>query len=161
MRLGAADQGTQPIEQTSRRAYDLLAEGFGPGFNGPIPIVVDVNDDPQAPQRIYEGVQGVQDVASVDEPQLNDAGTVAIVFVTPESAPQDEATDELVDRLRDDVVPAATAGGDAVAYVSGQTAAFKDIADQIIERMPYFLLFIIGVTFIVLAMAFRSIVDLG
>ena len=130
VRLGAADQGTQPIEQTSRRAYDLLAEGFGPGFNGPIPIVVDVNGDPQAPQRIYEGVQGIEGVASVGEPQLNDAETVAIVFVTPDSAPQDEATDELVDRLRDDVVPAATAGGDAVAYVSGQTAAFKDIADR-------------------------------
>ena len=158
VRLGAADQGTQPIEQTSRRAYDLLAEGFGAGFNGPIPIVVDVNGDPQAPQRIYEGVQGLEGVASVGEPQFNDEETVAIVFVTPDSAPQDEATDKLVDRLRDDVVPAATAGGDAVAYVSGQTAAFKDIADQIIERMPIFLLYIIGVTFIVLAMAFRSIV---
>jgi RND superfamily putative drug exporter len=158
VRLGAADQGTQPVEQTSRRAYDLLAEGFGPGFNGPIPIVVDVNGDPQAPQRIYEDVQGVQGVASVREPELNDEGTVGIVFVTPASAPQDEATDQLVDRLRDEVVPVATAGGDAVAYVSGQTAAFKDIADQIIERMPWFLIFIIGVTFIVLAMAFRSIV---
>ena len=158
VRLGAADQGTQPKEQTSRRAYDLLAEGFGPGFNGPIPIVVDVNGDPQAPQRIYDGVQGLHGVASVGEPQFNDEKTVAIVFVTPTSAPQDEATDKLVDRLRDDVVPAATAGGDALAYVSGQTAAFKDIADRIIERMPLFLLYIIGVTFIVLAMAFRSIV---
>ena len=79
--------------------------------------------------------------------------------MTPTTAPQDEATDELVDHLRDDVVPAATAGGDAVAYVSGQTAAFKDIADRIIERTPLFLLYIIGVTFIVLAMAFRSIVS--
>jgi RND superfamily putative drug exporter len=83
---------------------------------------------------------------------------VAIVFVTPDSAPQDEETDRLVDRLRDQVVPAATEGGGAVAYVSGVTAAFKDIADRIMERLPLFLLFIIGVTFIVLAMAFRSIV---
>jgi RND superfamily putative drug exporter len=94
----------------------------------------------------------------VGKPQLNDEGTVGIVFVTPDSAPQDEATDKLVDKLRDDVVPAATAGGDAAAYVSGQTAAFKDIADQILQRMPLFLLYIIGVTLIVLAMAFRSIV---
>jgi RND superfamily putative drug exporter len=158
VRLGAADQGTQPKQQTSRRAYDLLAEGFGPGFNGPIPIVVDVNGDPQAPQRIYDGVRGLPDVASVGEPQLNDEETVAIVFVTPESAPQDEKTDQLVDRLRQDVVPAATAGGDSVAYVSGLTAAFKDIADRIFERLPFFLLYIVGVTFIVLAMAFRSIV---
>jgi putative drug exporter of the RND superfamily len=158
VRLGASDQGTQPEEQTARRAYDLLAEGFGAGFNGPIPIVVDVNDDPEAAQRIYDGVQGLQGVASVDEPQFNDEETVAIVFVKPDSAPQDEETDQLVDRLRDDVVPAATQGGDAVAYVSGLSAAFKDIAERIMERLPLFLLYIIGVTFIVLAMAFRSIV---
>jgi RND superfamily putative drug exporter len=158
VRLGAADQGTQPTAQTSRRAYDLLAQGFGPGFNGPIPIVIDVNDDPRAAQEIHDRVQGLQDVASVGEPQLNDAETVAIVSVTPASAPQDEQTDALVDRLRDDVVPAATAGGNAIAYVSGQTAAFKDIADRITERLPLFLLYIIGVTLIVLAMAFRSVV---
>jgi putative drug exporter of the RND superfamily len=158
VRLGAADQGTQPKNQTSRRAYDLLAAGFGPGFNGPIPIVVDVNGDAQAPQRIRDGVEGLKGVASVDKPQLNDAGTVAIVFVTPSSAPQDEATDKLVDRIRNDVVPAAIANGKALAYVSGQTAAFKDIADQILARMPIFLLYIIGVTFLVLAMAYRSIV---
>jgi RND superfamily putative drug exporter len=94
----------------------------------------------------------------VDEPQFNDPKTVAIVFVKPTSAPQDVATDKLVDRLRNDVVPQATAGTDAVAYVSGQTAAFKDIADRIMQRLPLFLLYIIGVTFLVLAMAFRSIV---
>jgi RND superfamily putative drug exporter len=158
VRLGAADQGTQPKEQTSRRAYDLLAEGFGPGFNGPIPIVVDVNGDAAAPQRIHDAVTGLPDVASVGDPQLNDEKTVAIVFVRPTSAPQDEATDTLVSRLRSDAVPQATAGGDAVAYVSGQTAAFKDIGDRIMHRLPLFLLYIIGVTFIVLAMAFRSIV---
>jgi putative drug exporter of the RND superfamily len=158
VRLGAADQGTQPTAQTSRRAYDLLAAGFGPGFNGPIPIVVDVNRDRQAPQKIHDRVEGLPGVASVGEPQFNRDKSVAIVFVTPTSAPQDEATDTLVDRLRGDVVPAATAGGGALAYVSGQTAAFKDIADQIMERLPIFLLYIVGVTLIVLAMAFRSIV---
>jgi putative drug exporter of the RND superfamily len=158
VRLGASDQGTQPTNQTARRAYDLLAEGFGPGFNGPIPIVVDVNGDADAPQRVYDGVQGLEGVASAGEPQFNDAKTVAIVFVTPESAPQDEATETLVHRLRDDVAPAATEGGDAVVYVSGLNAAFIDIADRIYERLPIFLLYIIGVTFIVLAMAFRSIV---
>ncbi len=132
VRLGASDQGTQPKKQTARRAYDLLAEGFGPGFNGPIPIVVDVNGDRQAPQRIYDRVRGLDGVASVRKPQLNDEKTVGIVFVTPKSAPQDEATDKLVDRLRNDVVPVATEGGDAVAYVSGLTAAFKDIAERII-----------------------------
>jgi putative drug exporter of the RND superfamily len=158
VRLGAADQGTQPTQQTSRRAYDLLASGFGPGFNGPIPIVVDTNGDRQAPQRIHDRVEGLPGVASVGEPQLNDDKSVGIVFVTPKSAPQDKATDDVVDRLRTEVVPAATGGSAAVAYVSGQTAAFKDIADRIMERLPLFLLYIVGVTLIVLAMAFRSIV---
>jgi RND superfamily putative drug exporter len=158
VRLGASDQGTQPKQQTARKAYDLLAEGFGPGFNGPIPIVVDVNGDRQAPQRVYDGVRNLQGVASAREPQFNKEKSVAIVFVTPDSAPQDEATDNLVDRLRNDVVPEATQGSDAIVYVSGLTAAFKDIADRIMERLPWFLLYIIGVTFIVLAMAFRSIV---
>src|SRR4051794_7702123 len=158
VRLGASDQGTQPNQQTARRAYDLLAEGFGPGFNGPVPIVVDVNSDRSAAQKIYDGVKGLPGVASASKPQFNKKKSVAIVFVTPTSAPQDEATGKLVDRLRGDVVPAATRGGDAIAYVSGQTAAFKDIADRIMERLPLFLLYVIGVTFILLAMAFRSIV---
>ena len=161
VRLGASDQGTQPTEQTARRAYDLLAEGFGPGFNGPIPIVVDVNGDEQAPQRVYDGVQALGEqggVASVGEPQFNDAKSVAIVFVTPASAPQDEATADLVDRLRGDVVPAATEGSSAAVYVSGLNAAFIDIADRIMQRLPIFLLYVVGVTFLVLAMAFRSIV---
>jgi RND superfamily putative drug exporter len=158
VRLGASDQGTQPQQQTARRAYDLLAAGFGPGFNGPIPIVVDVNSDRAAPQKIYDGVKNLRGVASAAKPQFNKEKSVAIVFVTPTSAPQDEATGTLVDHLRDDVVPAATNGGNAVAYVSGVTAAFKDIADRIMERLPLFLLWVIGVTFILLAMAFRSIV---
>ena len=158
VRLGAADQGTQPSGQTARRAYDLLAEGFGAGFNGPVPIVVDVRGDQAAPGRIYRDVQGLRGVASVRQPQLNKRKTVAIVFVTPTSAPQDAATDTLVDRLRHKVIPQAIGGGSAVAYVSGQTAAFKDIADRINQRLPIFLLYIVGVTFLVLTMAFRSIV---
>ena len=161
VRLGASDQGTQPTQQTARRAYDLLAEGFGPGFNGPIPIVIDVNGDTQAPQRVYEGVKALGeqgDVASVAEPQFNKTKSVAIVFVTPGSAPQDQATADLVHRLRDDVVPAATDGSEAAVYVAGLNAAFIDIADRIMQRLPIFLLYVVGVTFLVLAMAFRSIV---
>ena len=133
-------------------------EGFGPGFNGPIPIVVDVNGDDEAPQRIYEAVQDLDGVASAGEPQLNDEETVAIVFVTPDSAPQDEATDELVDRRARRSCRPRPRRGDAIAYVSGLTAAFKDIGERIMERLPLFLLYVIGVTFILLAMAFRSIV---
>ena len=125
---------------------------------GRFPIVVDVNNDPDAPQRVYDGVRNLQGVASAGEPQFNDPKTVALVFVTPDSAPQDEETEQLVDRLRSDVVPAAIEGGDAVVYVSGLNAAFIDIADRIYERLPLFLLYIVGVTFFLLAMAFRSIV---
>lgn len=156
--LGASDQGTQPKEKTSRRAYDLLAEGFGPGFNGPIPIVVDVNGDAASAQRVVDKVRELEGVASVAGPQFNESQSVAMVFVTPTSAPQAEATENLVTTLRNEVVPASIEGGDAIAYVSGLTAAFADIADRIMERLPIFLLYIIGVTFIVLAMAFRSIV---
>jgi putative drug exporter of the RND superfamily len=156
--LGASDQGTQPKDQTARKAYDLLAEGFGPGFNAPIPIVVDVNGDKRVPQRILDSARALPGVASVDEPVYNDPKTVAIVFVKPDFAPQDEKTEQLVDTLRDDVIPAATEGGNAAVYVSGLTAAFADIADRIMERLPFFLLYVIGVTFLVLAMAFRSIV---
>src|ERR687891_1568985 len=99
VRLGASDQGTQPTGQTARRGDDLLAEGFGAGFNGPIPIVVDVNDDKQAAQKLHAGVQGIPGVAAVSEPLFNEEETVAIVFVTPQSAPQEEATDNLVDRI--------------------------------------------------------------
>src|SRR5262249_21102813 len=116
------------------------------------------NGDTGVANRVYQDTRSIEDVASVREPTFNKEKSVAIVFVTPSSAPQDASTDSLVNRLRDQVVPKATAGGPGVAYVSGQTAAFHDIADRIIQRLPLFLLYILGVTFIVLAMAFRSIV---
>ena len=99
-----------PLEQTSRRAYDLLAEGFGPGFNGPIPIVVDVKGDKQAPQRIYDGVQGTKGVASVAQAavQQEEHGRDRLRHARRRRR-RTTATDKLVDRLRNDVVPAATA----------------------------------------------------
>ncbi len=100
-------------------------------------------------------------MASAGEPQFNDEETVAIVFVTPDSAPQDEETTSSSTACGTTWCPRRPQGGDAVAYVSGLIAAFTDIADRICERLPLFLLYIIGVTFIVLAMAFRSIVDLA
>ena len=158
VRLGAADQGTQPTAQTSRRAYDLLAEGFGPGFNGPIPIVVDVNGDTRAPQAIHDRVQGLDGVASVRKPQLNDAGTVAIVFVTPTSAPQDEATDNLVAKLRGDVDPERDRRRERRRVRLGPDGRVQGHRRPHLQPDALFLLYIIGVTLIVLAMAFRSIV---
>ena len=107
---------------------------------------------------MYDGVRNLDGVADAGEPEFNDEKTVAIVFVKPDSAPQDKETEDLVKRLRSDVAPAATEGSEAAVYVSGLNAAFIDIGDRIMERLPLFLLYIVGVTFLVLAMAFRSIV---
>ena len=159
VRLGAADQGTQPKEQTSRRAYDLLAEGFGAGFNGPIPIVVDVNGDTQAPERIFERRAGSQ---------RGRLGPQAAV----------ERREDRRDRVRDSDVRAAgrgdgqarrplarrrRAGGDTRAALRLRMSPARRPRSRTspigsCERLPLFLLYIIGVTFIVLAMAFRSIV---
>ena len=133
VRLGASDQGTQPTNQTARRAYDLLAEGFGPGFNGPIPIVVDVNSDKQAPQKIYDGVQGlpgrrVGPQAAVQQGEdrrdrLRHAEARRPRTKRPTSSSTASGTRSC---------PRPPTGGDALAYVSGLTAAFKDIADRIL-----------------------------
>ena len=157
VRLGAADEGTNSTQLTSRNAYDLLAEGFGPGFNGPIPVVIDTQGDATAGQKVAEAAKGQANVAFVAEPIPNEDGSVVIVNVVPKTSPQDAETSDLVNSLRE-LVPQALAGTGAIGYVSGSTAAFKDIGDQIMSRLPWFLLYIIGVTFVLLTMAFRSVV---
>ena len=161
VRLGAGDEGTAPKNQTARKAYDLLAQGFGPGFNGPVPVVVDVRGDRSAPSRIAAAAKGQAGVARVEDPVTNKTGDVALVNIVPTAAPQDQATDDLVVNLRDNIVPKALEGSNARAYVSGSTAAFRDIGNRILSRMPYFLLYILGVTFLLLAMGFRSVVIAG
>ena len=158
VRLGASDQGTQPTNQTARRAYDLLAEGFGPGFNGPIPIVVDVKSDPGAPQRVYDDVRGLQDVASVGKPQFNDAKKRGHRLRHSELGPAGRGDGEARPSPAGRRCAQGHGGRGRGRVVSGLNAAFIDIASRIQQRLPIFLLYIIGVTFIVLAMAFRSIV---
>jgi RND superfamily putative drug exporter len=159
-RLGIADSSTAPKNSTTRKAYDLLAKGFGAGFNGPIPVVVVQNSDSQAAQKVYDAAKTLPkaQVAFVQAPILNDKKDVGLVMISPATAPQAAATDTLINRLRNATVPGALNGSTAKAYVSGQNAAFIDIGDRIYSRAPWFLLYIIGVTFIVLAMAFRSVV---
>jgi RND superfamily putative drug exporter len=156
--LGLADAGTAPKGSVYRTSYDLLAKGFGPGFNGPVPIVVDQPGNPDAAKRIRAGLHGLPGIARINPTLTNKAKDVALINVIPTTSPQSQQTNDLVNRIRDQVVPKALAGTSAHAYVSGQTAAFKEIGDIILSRMPYFLLYIIGVTFVVLAMAFRSVV---
>jgi RND superfamily putative drug exporter len=158
VQLGAADAGSAPEASTNRIAYDWLAEGFGPGFNGPLVIAVDTAGDPAGAERVQEAVAGADGIAFATPVIPNDDGSAAIITAFPTSAPQDQATAELVERLRTDTIPAAVAGTDVRAYVGGATAAFADIADRILDRAPWFLLAIIGITFLILSMAFRSVV---
>ena len=157
-RLGTADAGTNPQDTTTRKAYDLLAEGFGPGFNGPLLVAVDQADDPHAAEALAAAIAQDPGVATVVPPLVNEAGDTAQIPVILTSSPQSEETAETLDRLRTEVIPGALEGSSAKAYVGGATASYEDIASKIGDRMGWFLLYIVGITFLILAMAFRSIV---
>jgi RND superfamily putative drug exporter len=156
-RLGAADAGTAPAETTQRKAYDLLAEGFGAGFNGPLLVTVDQSEDPGAGEQLAEALATQEGVAAVPPPVQNASGDTAIVTVFPTSSPQSEATQDLVRTLRSDLIPSVLDDSAAEAFVGGNTAAFEDIATRIESRLPYFLLAVIGIIFVILSMAFRSL----
>ncbi|MBG0853009.1 MMPL family transporter [Streptomyces spinoverrucosus] len=148
IRLGATDQGNHQATTTTRQAYDLLAEGFGPGFNGPLQVVVDGPAPDSLVSRI-ESTEGVAQVAAV--PPAND---VTVIQVVPTTSPQSEETDRLIDVLRDEVIPASG----AEAHVGGVTAVFKDFASVTGDRLPYFIATIIALGFLLLLVAFRSLV---
>jgi putative drug exporter of the RND superfamily len=162
VRLGLADSGTAPKDQTTRKAYDLLTTGFGPGFTEPIPVVVDLQNDHQAANKIVTALKQVPSIERVVKPIYNaktpEKASVAIVNSYGKHKPQDPKTDDLVSELRHTVIPHTLAGSSAHAYVSGTNAAFTDIGHRIFSHAPWFLLYIIGITFLVLAMAFRSAV---
>ncbi|HXG36789.1 MAG TPA: MMPL family transporter, partial [Dehalococcoidia bacterium] len=159
LRLGSSDAGNNPTSFTSRRAYDLLTEGFGPGFNGPLLVAVDLagDGDGQAMERLREAMSSTPDVATVSDPRFNEGGDTAVIMVTPASSPQSKETDSLVHRLRDDVIPAALAGSEAEAFVGGQTAAFIDIGQKISQGLPIFMGAVIGLSMILLLVMFRSL----
>jgi len=163
VRLGLADASTAPRDQTTRKAYDLLSgrDGFGPGFTAPIPVVVDLRSDHGVAKRLDTAMRRVPGVKAVVAPIYNaktpEKASVAIINAYSRYAPQDQRTDDVVSTLRDDTIPRVLDGSSARAYVSGANAAFTDIGNVILSRSPYFLLYIVGVTFFVLAMAFRSI----
>ena len=158
VQLGSSDDGSNPSNTTTRKAYDLLARGFGPGFNGPLVVAVDQRADHSASALLAKAIRRQDGVASVSRPLVNRAGDAAVITVVPSTSPQSARTSDLVSHLRHDTVPRTFAGTGARAFVGGSTAAFDDIASQIWSRLPLFLLFVLGVTFLVLAMAFRSVV---
>src|SRR3954447_16899088 len=161
-RLGLADASTAPKDQTTRKAYDLLTAGFGAGFTEPIPVVVDLQSDHSAADKLVTAFKQVPAIDRLVKPIYNkkarDKASVAIINTYGRYAPQDTKTDDLVSNLRHTVIPQTLAGSSAHAYVSGTNAAFTDIGHRIFSHAPWFLLYIIGITFLVLTMAFRSAV---
>ena len=151
LELGQPDDRNLPPEATQRQAYDRLAEGFGPGVNGP--LVVAVSDaSPRTLDRLSTAIGADPEVASVSKPVVNEAGDTAVIAVVPRHGPQDDATRALVDRLRDTAIPESG----AQAYVGGRTARFGDEAERIASRIPLFAAAVVGLSLLLLLLAFRS-----
>ena len=160
MRLGLSDAGNNAEEMHTRRAYDLISEGFGPGLNGPLVVVVDAPDgfEPDTLTTLATAIQGTEGVAFVTPAVPNEAGDTAIMQVIPLTSPQDAETAELVDRLRAETLPGAVGESGAHAYVGGSTAANVDLSEKISDRMPLFFTVVIGLSLILLTAVFRSVV---
>ena len=159
LELGLPDEGNLTSETTQRKAYDLLAEGFGPGFNGPLTIVVDGqgSDDVQAAaDSASKAISGLDDVAAVSPAVLNPAADTAIVTVFPDSGPSDTATKDLVGSIRELQAPTTDATG-AELFVTGNTALGIDISEKLTGALPLFLIVVVGLSLILLTLAFRSI----
>jgi putative drug exporter of the RND superfamily len=161
MRLAFADEGNLQEDTDARQAYDLLAEGFGPGFNGVVLVATELPDgaDPAALEEVSAALNADPGVEFASQPRLNDADAPAAAMwrVVPATAPQDEDTTDLVNRLRDEVIPAATEGTRLDPAVTGQTAVGVDFSTFIGDRLPYFFAAVIGLSFLLLMIVFRSL----
>ncbi len=159
LRIGWADDGNAAASTTQRKSYDLLAEAFGKGFNGPLTIVVDSAGTSAAPavERVRAALSTDPAIASVSPPRLSAAGDTAVVLATPTSSPQDVATSDLVKRLRAEVLPSTLAGTGSTALITGQTAFFEDISQKLTDRLPTFIAAVVALSFLLLMMVFRSI----
>jgi RND superfamily putative drug exporter len=155
MRLGFADAGTDAPSKTTRKAYDLLAEGFGPGFNGPLIIVVEGNESAAA--RAQQVLASTPGVAAVTPPQMLPDGQAGTLLAFPTSSPQDEATSALAQRLRNEVLPSIAADTSATYLVGGATAAADDFAGAVSDRLPLFILVVVGLSALLLTAVFRSV----
>ena len=160
MRLGFGDAGNRPDSDTARRAYDLISETFGAGFNGPLFLAAgltgDVSDNAVL-GRLDAALANDPGVASATPSVVSDDRGVAVVQVFPTTSPQDEATSDLVHRLRDDVLPGVVAGTDARVLVGGSVAAVTDASDLQSSRMPVFIGAVLIMSFVVLMAVFRSV----
>jgi len=160
LELGQNDVSALPKSTTARQAYDSLTQGFGPGVNGPLLVASEFDSAAEAKEvlsRLEKAVGGATDVAQVSEPTLDKAGTAAVFTVISKSAPWADETVELVEDLRDTTIPGALKGTSASSYVGGQTAGYIDLATQISDKLPLMIAIVVGLSFIVLLLAFRSL----
>ena len=159
LRLGTSDQGNNPESSTTRQAYDLLADGFGPGVNGPLTLVTEVDggDDKLALDNLDATLRTTEGVASVTPVTYNTGGDTAYLTVVPDSSPQSRQTSDLVDRLRDDILPRAETGTSLDVQVGGMTAGYDDFAEVIVGKLPLFVGVVIGLGCLLLLLAFRSV----
>ncbi len=159
LRLGESDASTDPPGTTTYQAYRLLAEGFGPGFSGPLLLAAELPkpSDASVLERLAGTVRSEPGVASVSPPQVSPAGTAAVLEVYPASSPQAAATGDLVRRLRGTVIPRATAGTGVAVYVGGPTATFIDLGALLGSRLLPFVAVVLAIGFTLLLIVFRSV----
>jgi RND superfamily putative drug exporter len=155
MNLGVADSGTDPKEMTTRQAYDILAAGFGPGFNGPMSVVIDTSAGQEKIDEAYKKISEDEGVAKAFPPTESPNGKIAVITVFPTTSPQSTHTNELVARLRDDLAPINSAGGKA--HVAGVTAIFDDFSNLISKKLPLFIGAVVLLSALLLMAVFRSI----
>jgi len=160
LRLGTSDAGNGSTDQTTRRAYDLLSEGFGPGFNGPLLVAAAFHesDDAASLRQLETALARTPGVAAVTPPLPSPTGRAATLSVYPTSSPQSSETADLVERLRDEVIPPVAASTDATVYIGGSTATQIDLAGLLGGRFWFFLGAVIALSSILLLVVFRSLV---
>ena len=157
LKLGFPDEGTLPETRTERRAYDLVADGFGPGSNGPLVIAVATANDPGVVDPLVRAIAADAGVARVAPPEIDAEAGVAALLAFPTTSPQDEATSETIQRLRTEVLPSVLAGSSARAHIGGQTATWVDLGDRVTDRLPLFVAAVVLLSFLLLTVVFRSL----
>jgi RND superfamily putative drug exporter len=161
MKLGLPDGGSKPTTSTERQAYDLLTDGFGPGFNGPLTVVVDApglneSEQKQIANAVVEGLEDMPGVAAVAPAVQNEAGDLTIASVTPTTGPASEETKDLVALIRDKADEVEAESG-IRAFVTGTTALNIDTADQLSSALPLYIAVVMGLALLLLTVVFRSV----
>lgn len=160
LHLGSSDQGSNPPSSTTRHAYDLLAQGFGPGFNGPLVVVGSIASpaDKASMESLDHSLVAKPGVVAVSPLKVSPRGTVGLINVIPTTSPQATATDNLINTIRNQYIPTATSATHTAVYVGGLTATFADFATVLGNKLPLFIGVIVLLGSLLLMVAFRSVV---